>query len=63
MTCPGCWTARPIYRAAVCRRCWRTRPELRTAWRRRTGRQATYTETLAAALSAARDRYPRNEHP
>lgn len=61
MTCPRCWTTAPIYRAAVCRRCWRALPDLRAAWRDRTRRVTHYTETLAAALDAARDHYPRDE--
>lgn len=60
-TCPGCWTTVPVYRAAVCRQCWRALPAVRAAWRRREAQPAAYTETLAAALTAARDRYPRNE--
>lgn len=61
MTCPGCWGDQPIYRAAVCRRCWRAMPELRAAWRDRTWRVTNYTETLAGALAATRDRCPRSK--
>jgi hypothetical protein len=60
-TCHYCWATAPIYRAAICRGCWRALPAVRAAWRRRETRHATYTETLAAALDAARDRYPRAE--
>jgi hypothetical protein len=61
MTCRRCWTPGPVYRAALCRRCWRALPAVRAAWRRRERHPAAYTETLAAALDAARDRYPREE--
>jgi hypothetical protein len=61
VTCPRCWTDAPVYRAAVCRRCWTAAPpELRAAWRDRAWRVTHYTETLAAALDAARERYPRS---
>lgn len=59
MTCARCWTAQHIYRAGLCRACWRASPDLRAAWQFRDRYPAAYTETLAAVLDDARDRYPR----